>query len=46
MKRVAQIVLTIVIMIVGIAYLYVNRSQLAVLKKIHPDDIIILFLLC
>lgn len=45
MKRVAQIVLAIVIMIVGITYVYVNRSQLAVLKKSNPDDIIILFLL-
>lgn len=45
MKRIAQIILVIVIMIIGITYLYVNRSQLAVLNKINPADIIILFLL-
>jgi len=45
MKKIIQIIFTIVIMMVGIIYLYLNRTQLAVLKEVHSEDIIILSVL-
>ena len=45
MKNVIQIIFTLVIMIVGITYLYVNRTQLSVLKQVYYEYIIILFVI-
>jgi len=43
MKKPLQIILTALLILIGAIYLYVNRSQLAVLRQIQIHDFCILF---